>query len=390
MPHQSLAALFLRFFRFGWLAWGGPVAQIAMIQRELVDEQHWISPARFRRALAVYQVLPGPEAHELCVYFGMVARGRIGALLAGLGFMLPGFVLMSVLSVLYAQNTLATNELRPVFVGLQAGVVALVVRALFHIGHHSLHDRWLLAIAAIACGASLLDVNFLVPLAFGGIAYLLLSRRSWWVAALLIALLVGWVGWIVVSGAPSGSGDGVPAPVLAPPSTWALFASGLRSGMLTFGGAYTVIPFLQHDAVVAGAWMTNDQFLDGVALGGVLPAPLIIFATFVGYIGGGWPGLLAMTAGIFLPAFCFTLLGHGLFERLTANKAVHGFLDGVTASVVGVMAATTVGLLRAGVSDLSTACIALAALAALWSWKGRAAVPIVVLASGLVGWMLCR
>src|SRR5687767_9808665 len=98
IPHQSYAALFARFLRFGALAWGGPVAQIAMIKRELVEEQGWIPVARFNRALAVYQALPGPEAHELCVYFGMLARGRLGGFLAGLGFMLPGLLLMLLLS----------------------------------------------------------------------------------------------------------------------------------------------------------------------------------------------------------------------------------------------------------------------------------------------------
>ncbi len=98
VPPPGYGALFLRFLRFGALAWGGPVAQIGMLQRELVDEERWVTPERFRRALAVYQVLPGPEAHELCVWFGMIARGRIGAVLAGLGFMLPGLALMLLLS----------------------------------------------------------------------------------------------------------------------------------------------------------------------------------------------------------------------------------------------------------------------------------------------------
>src|SRR5262245_30796554 len=126
-PHLSLAAVFLRFLRFGLLAWGGPVAQIAMLQHELVEEERWVSPERFRRALAVYQVLPGPEAHELCVWFGMLARGRAGALLAGLGFMLPGFLLMFAVSALYVHGALQSEALRPVLLGLQAAVLAVIV-----------------------------------------------------------------------------------------------------------------------------------------------------------------------------------------------------------------------------------------------------------------------
>src|SRR5215218_1959459 len=128
--HESYSKLFLRFLRFGFLAWGGPVAQIAMIRRELVDEEHWISNERFNRTLAVYQVLPGPEAHELCVYFGMRSRGRVGGLLAGLGFMLPGFVLMFLLSWVYVRYGLkTTGTFAVIFAMVQAAVAALIVRA---------------------------------------------------------------------------------------------------------------------------------------------------------------------------------------------------------------------------------------------------------------------
>src|SRR5215218_2058439 len=129
-PRESYGQLFLRFLRFGFLAWGGPVAQIAMIRKELVDEEHWISNERFNRTLTVYQILPGPEAHELCVYFGMRSRGRVGGLLAGLGFMLPGFVLMFLLSWVYVRYGLqTTGTVAAIFAMVQAAVAALIVRA---------------------------------------------------------------------------------------------------------------------------------------------------------------------------------------------------------------------------------------------------------------------
>ena len=146
-PSEPLPALFARFLKFGLLAWGGPVAQVAMIRRELVDEEQWLSPARFNRLLAVYQVLPGPEAHELCVHLGMMKRGRLGGLLAGLGFMLPGLVLMLGLAWLYGQLDLRQPLLAALFLGIQVGVIALIVRAVHRIGEHVLEDRWLWAIA---------------------------------------------------------------------------------------------------------------------------------------------------------------------------------------------------------------------------------------------------
>src|SRR2546423_11458548 len=144
---DSLRSIFLRFLKFGALAWGGPAAQIAMIKRECVDEEKWISEESFKKLLAVYQVLPGPEAHELCVYFGRVRGGKLGGFLAGLGFMLPGFLLMLGLSALYVEANLAGN-LEALFYGLSAAVAGLVARALVRLGGSFVTDVPLAAIAA--------------------------------------------------------------------------------------------------------------------------------------------------------------------------------------------------------------------------------------------------
>ncbi|MCI0550688.1 MAG: chromate transporter [Anaerolineae bacterium] len=369
-PRESYPRLFLRFLRFGLLAWGGPVAQIAMIRQELVEEERWISPERFNRILAVYQVLPGPEAHELCVYFGMLARGRIGAILAGLGFMLPGFLLMFALSWFYVTYGVNSPIFAGIFYGFQAAVAALIVRAVHRIGGHALNDRWLWGIAIFSGIAQWLGLNFLLTLSLAGLIYTLVKRQ--------------------LESLPSQLAMFLPVSFLsqaaAIPSMLALFVYGLRSGLLTFGGAYTAIPFLQHDAVVIGGWMTNQQFLDGLALSSILPAPLIIFSTFVGYLGGGPLGAILLTAGIFLPAFSFTLIGHNFFEKnFIENKAAHAFLDGVTAGVVGLIAVTTIGLFQAAVTDLPSLGIFIIALFALYRWKAKAIIPVVILGAGVVG-----
>ncbi len=387
-PREPYGALFLRFLRFGLLAWGGPVAQIAMIRQEMVEEARWVSRERFNRVLAVYQVLPGPEATELCVYFGYVARGRLGGLLAGLGFVLPGFVLMFALSVFYVTYGLATPALAAVFYGFQAAVVALIVRAIHRIGEHAVTDRWLLGIAVAAGVAQLLGAHFLLTLALAALVNVLV-RRGWHAAAIGVgvAFLAG-LAIVSLGGTEAGPLAAMPAAsrgASGVPSLFTLLGSGLRSGLLTFGGAYTVIPFLQHDAVVAGGWMTNEQFLDGLALSGILPAPLIIFATFVGYLGGGPLGALALTVGIFAPAFAFTLVGYDYVERLVENRTTHVFLDGVTAGVVGLIAATTAGLFRAAVTDVPALGIFGSSLLVLYRWKAKTAIAFVVLGAGLLG-----
>src|SRR5215212_6971184 len=151
---ESLLSIFWRFLRFGFLAWGGPVAQIAMIKRELVEEEQWIEPSRFNRLLAIYQVLPGPEAHELCVHFGMMKGKRLGGLLAGLGFMLPGLVLILAIAWFYQRLDLQQPQIAAVFIGIQIGVIALIVRAVHRIADHTLMNSWLWAIASAAAAGA--------------------------------------------------------------------------------------------------------------------------------------------------------------------------------------------------------------------------------------------
>jgi chromate transporter len=389
-PPDSYGRLFLRFLRFGLLAWGGPIAQIAMIRQELVEEEKWISNDQFKRVLGVYQALPGPEAHELCVYFGMISRGRVGGFLAGLGFMLPGFLLMFILSWFYLAYGMSIPHFKPIFLGLQAAVGALIVRALHRIGSHTLTDATLWIIGGMAAIAELLGTPFVLTFIALGLVTLLFKeeRRTW--AYLLTGLFMACV---IVAWKVMGSGA---LRHIAPPLELAtkaaslpeLFVSGLRSGLLTFGGAYTVIAFLQHDAVEVHAWMTNAQFLDGLALSGTLPAPLIIFATFVGFFAGGGLGALVMTTGIFLPAFGFTLVGHNTLEKIIQSKRIHAFLDGVTAAVVGLMAVTTLNLLHTGIADLRSLGIFALALAVLILWKAKLAIPVIMIASGAAGVLL--
>ncbi|SHM14928.1 chromate transporter [Nitrosospira sp. Nsp11] len=390
VPHQPLGRLFLRFLKFGSLAWGGPVAQIAMIQHELVAEEKWVSPQHFNRVLAMYQVLPGPEAHELCVYFGMLARGRIGGILAGLGFMLPGFMLMMSLSWLYVRYGLqTTGTFATMFAVVQAAVAALIVRAVHRIGGHVLVDRWLWIIAIIATAAQLTGVHFAITLFAGGAAYVLAKQdRTSLATSLTVLCAVGVISWFAFNGfhlAGMGGAAVQQGQGEAQRSLWELFISGLKAGMLTFGGAYTVIPFLQEDAVADGAWMTNTQFLDGLALSGLLPAPLIIFATFVGYLGGEAEGAVMLTAGIFLPAFAFTLLAHDPLEKLVSEPRVREFLEGVTAGVVGLIAGTTIALMVVSLVNITTVIVFAVALATLFYFKSKLIIPLVVAGAAFAG-----
>jgi chromate transporter len=388
VPKESLARLFLRFLHFGILAWGGPIAQIAMLRRAFVEEERWVTSEQFNRILALYQVLPGPEAHEMCVYFGMLARGRLGGLLAGLGFMLPGFVLMFALSWAYVSLGLdLRGDFALLFAAVQAAVVALIVRAVHRIGGHVLSDVLLWIIAIAAAGGQFAGVHFVALLVGGGLVYVA-GKRSPLFAVVAIAIgTIATLTWyfsrpltheVLVADSELAIGAA---------SVAALFWSGLKAGSLTFGGAYTVIPFLQRDAVTRGGWMTNAHFMDGIALAGLLPAPLVIFATFVGYVAGGPLGAIVMTVGVFLPAFAFTLIAHDPLERLVHDPRVKTFLEGVTAGVVGIIAATALGLMVVSLQSTTSVLVFAVSLTALFVWNHRFLVPIIVafaIAFGLV------
>jgi chromate transporter len=320
-------------------------------------------------------VLPGPEATELCVYFGRIRGGRLGGILAGLGFMLPGFILMLGFTVLYVEAGLA-DDLDELFYGLTAAVGAIIARALVRLSGTFITDVPLAVIAIAALALTLFaDASFILVLLGAGLAYELWTNAGRWrssahsLSPLPVALAV-LAGAVTVS------------------LTAEIFFEGLKAGLLTFGGAFTVIPFLQESAVDGHHWLTDEQFVDGLAIGGVLPAPLIIFSTFVGYLAGGLAGALAITVGIFLPALVLPTFFHRQLVAVAENERIRPFLLGVAAGVIGLIGAVAIEIVDASVVDVYTAVLAVAAFVALMRFHGKLTVLYVVLACGLVGALL--
>ncbi len=304
-PRARLLPIFLAFLAFGARAFGGPVVQIHGLLEEFVVRRKWTDEDRFRRALGVYQVLPGPEAHEMCCYLGTVRGGRLGGVAAGLGFMLPGLLLMLGASALYGVLDLKSPPVAGAMAAMQIAACALIVRAVFKL------------VTPIWTAAS--DTNKIPMLVV-------------FVASLLWVNVVEFGGGLAIEGSasidPRGAGE--------------LFGHGLVAGLVTFGGAYTALPYVSSIAAGEGGWMTQQACLDGIAIASVLPAPLVIFGTFVGYQGGGPAGALAFTAGIFLPAFSFTFVGFGFFERLVAWKTARRTLDFLSAVAIGLIAGAAI------------------------------------------------
>lgn len=349
--------IFLPFLAFGVRAFGGPVAQIADLESEFVDRRGWIERDRFRRALAVYQLLPGPEAHEMCCYLGAVRGGAFGAIAAGLGFMLPGLALMLLACGLYASLDLGSPAAAHALAAMQLVAAALIVRAAWRLMKPNL--RWKEPAARLPC-----------------------------VAAIAACALAIW--WFAPDKSVAATSEGVARDVHAT----MLLAHGLTAGLVTFGGAYTAIPYVATVAAGADGWMTQGAFLDGVAIASVLPAPLVIFGTFVGYQGAGLVGALAFTAGIFLPAFAFTVFGFGAIERLLRWTPARRALDLAGAIAVGIMVGAafhivldaSIGWTRRAMPFESMTPLLLAVFVyAVWVAKGRFAAPLIVLTAGAGG-----
>ncbi len=392
MQRETLIKVFARFLRLGCLAWGGPFAQLEMIRTEAVERAGWLSQEQFNRALAVYQALPGPEAHEMCVYVGAVHRGRWGAIAAGLGFMLPGLVLMLILSRLYWSGILGNiRDIGPMLAGAQAGAVGLIVRAVWRIGKSGIEDVRQWPIATVCCLGALAGVHWVLPLVYGAVVYPCMRAKRWVLGGVLSAGLIAIATTMMPRAEWPMPGEAKVVEIEVRDENQragvrTLAVSGARAGMLTFGGAYTVLPYLRQDAVDGSAsWMSEQAFLNGVAIAAAIPAPLVIVGTFVGFAGAGWIGALVMTIGIFLPAFGFTLIGLEKIEWLMRSEWAKGILMGLTAAVVGVIAATAIDMTISTWWGWRGAIVGVSALVLVSAFSARWIAPLVVIGGMIVG-----
>jgi len=395
-PKLPFYKIYWNFFVYGCRAFGGPVAQINMMKDELVIEKKWITLERFNRVFAVYQILPGPEATELACYFGMLSGGRLGALMGGLGFVTPGILLMLLWSWLYVEYGNISYKVGNSFHCLQVVVSAYILRANYKLAEGILYNKtkkefdFAKGSVCLFCFLTATsELNFFISLAISGImnaffesAYKFRYFYAYFVAACTLGFYYLYVNR---NGPPNGSLIG--ASTHSDTTTSGLFTLGLIAGCVSFGGAYTTLPFIYTDAV-GGGWLTNQQFLDSLAITNILPTPLVTFVTMVGFIGGGIAGAIVMTIGIFLPAFSFTIIGHPFFEALVDNHIIPPFLDGVAAAVIGLLTVTALVFLKNTVlSGLDAAIFALAFFG-VFHFTDKYAQPIGIIVAAIAGQIL--
>ncbi|MEA2163111.1 MAG: chromate transporter [Thermoanaerobaculia bacterium] len=399
MP-PSLRQLLLYFLRLGALGFGGPAALANAMRRDLVESRHWISPDEYESGLALAAACPGPLAYQLGVYCGYVRFGIGGGLAVAVAFGLAPFVLVTIAAALYVRFS-GSWEVRALFYGIAPAVVALIANACINLGARTLrreHMAWIFA--AVACAVTVMLQRELAPMfivagIIGAFAFApgpenLAERRSD-SPVRQNAPPVGLESPTCVCESPRDQEAPrndmrmllVPATVLtgAPAKLFLFF---FKTGLLVFGSGLVIVPFLKTQVVDQYHWLTMRQFLDSVAIGMISPGPVVITATFVGYLMSGFSGALAATLGIFMPSVLFTVIATPILLRHRANRRLAGFIRGVGTTVVGVLFGTTALIARDALSDLLTIAIALIAFAIVVFWK-RLPEPFVILAAGITG-----
>ena len=367
----------LYFLRLGALGFGGPVALANSMRRDLVEARGWLTAEEYENGLALAAACPGPLAYQLAVYCGYVRFGVVGGLAIAGAFGRAPFLIVTFAAWLYVRFT-NNWQLRALFYGIAPVVVALIVKACWNLGKRTLRsDRAAWIFAIVACTITVIvQKELALMFVIAGLIGTLVFGRS--------------LAAAVAPAAPTANGR-ARAMMIAPAATMAftgttakLLLFFFKTGLLVFGSGLVIVPFLKTQVVDQYHWLSNRQFLDSVAIGMISPGPVVITATFVGYLLNGVIGALAATIGIFSPPVLFTILATPILLRYYKNLRFAGFIRGVGVTVVGVLVGTTYLVGKEAIGDWLTAVIGIVSLVVIIVWKNLPE-PFVVVAGGIIG-----
>lgn len=361
------------FLRLGTLGFGGPVALVGQMERELVGDRGWLTKEQMREAIAICQSLPGPLAIQVGVYISYLRGGFWGAWAGGWAFILPNFIIVAALGALYTYF----GNLKPltaIFYGVSPVVIALILHSCFRLAKLGMEDwlQWAIAAACFAVTVILqaeVAVLFIVSGIVGIIYYGNILRRP--PATTMAVVPLAATGTVPLMPAANSS-------ILAK-----LFLFFFKAGSLTFGSGLVIVPFLEQGLVKQHGWLDQHQFLIAVAIGMISPGPVVITATFVGYLVAGFWGSLVATIGIFLPSFILVLVAAPILARHRTNANVQGFIKGAYAAAIGTILGACILLGRVAIGDWLTAALGLVSLAVLFRWKVNQ--PLLIVVAAVIG-----
>ena len=370
-PRYSLWQMTLYALKLGTIGFGGPVALIGYMYRDLVERRRWISEADYKEGLTLAQLMPGPLAAQLAMYLGYVHYRLRGATLVGVAFVLPSFLMVVALGWLYIRFG-GLSWMQAVFYGVGASVIGIIALSAWKLTTKNIgSDRLLWAI-------------FLVS---GAITAVTASEIIW------VFLLGGILVWLVRAPPKilKGAGTTLSLAAIAPAASgfdWPLLGQILgffaKAGAFVFGSGLAIVPFLYGGVVTEHHWLTERQFIDSVAVAMITPGPVVITVGFIGYLIAGLPGAAMAAFGTFLPCYLFTVVAAPYFKKHGKRPAIVAFVNGATAAAIGTIAGSVIVLGRRSVIDLPTLLIALATAAAIWKFK-KVPEPAIVAAAALLG-----
>jgi len=361
----SLAQFVMYFLRLGCFGFGGPIALVGYMQKDLVEERRWIAQQDYLDGLAFSQLAPGPLAAQLAMYLGFLRAGFLGATAVGVAFILPSFLMVAAIGWAYVHFG-GMPVIAASFYGIGAAVIAIIARSATKLIKTTIKKDKLLWAVFLVLGIStaITEREFMWLFLAAGIVVMMAraSIAAWKKRAAMPAML------------PAGM-------VLGKASS--LFLFFLKSSLFVFGSGLAIVPFLHGGVVQEHHWLTESQFLDAVAVAMITPGPVVITVAFIGYLVAGFWGACIAALGVFLPVYLFVVLLAPSFRRFSQNVQLRAFVQGVTASATGAIAGSVFVLARHSVRDLWTASIAATTFAILTKWKVPE--PLIIVAAGLLG-----
>lgn len=357
----------------GTWGFGGPVALVGYMYRDLVEKRGWISESDYKEGMAIAQLMPGPLAAQLAIYLGYVHYRVLGATLVGLAFVLPSFLMVVALGAAYAGYG-GIGWMQSVFYGVGAAVIGIIAMSAYKLTTKNIgRDALLWAIFALSLGVTVATQSEVIWLFLG--------------AGVLV-----WLVRAPPAGLKGGGVNAVAAPMAGALAVHGADASRLKqialyfayAGSFVFGSGLAIVPFLYGGVVKEYAWLTDRQFVDAVAVAMITPGPVVITTGFIGYLVAGFWGAVVAALGTFLPCYLFTVLPAPYFKKHGKRPAIVAFVDGVTAAAIGAIAGAVIVIGERSITDWITAALALATGAVLWRFK-KVPEPLIVLAAALIG-----
>ncbi|MBD2318375.1 chromate transporter [Phormidium tenue] len=375
----KLSELALVFAKLGAIAFGGPAAHVAQIELEVVQNRRWLSREKLLDLLSISNLIPGPNSTELVIHVGLEQAGILGAIVAGASFIIPAMLLVWGLAIVYVQyQTIPTVGW--LLYGVKPVIIAIIAQALWKLGRSGLKNAATWSAGILVLALYFLGVNEVALMIGAGIAVTLVRNLNFLKNPKSLPSILFPFSFFPF---PLST----VATEIAPKPWTAVFLSFLKIGSVLYGSGYVLLAFVQQEFVDRNHWLTSQQLLDAIAIGQFTPGPVLTTATFIGYLLAGNLGAIAATIGIFLPAFILVPLINPFVSKLRKSPWTAGFLDGVNAASIGLMAAVAWELGRGTLIDIWTIVVAIASLGILLKFP-KVNSAWLVIAGGAIGWLL--